>query len=114
IFITSALMSSVGDDLNLSLVLAHEMAHIIAKHTGQTPTAQLELEADRMALVLMQNAGLDIGKAIGFWRDEIHPHIELQNTSGTHPSINERYENFRKEQARIQAIVERGQELGFE
>ena len=114
IFITSALMHSVGDDVNLSLVLAHEMSHIIASHTDQVPSAALELEADRMALVLMQNAGLDIDRAISFWRGASHPHAGLQGTSKTHPSITARYENFRKEQRRVRKLVGKGKALDFE
>jgi len=113
VFVTSALMTSVRDDVNLSLVLAHEMSHIIAGHAGLTPSAKLELEADRMALVLMQNAGLDIEAAIKFWREASHPHARLQDTSKTHPSIAERYENFRVEQARIKAQISKGQKLTF-
>lgn len=113
IFITSALMSAVGDDVNLSLVLAHEMGHVIAGHAGQTPTETLELEADRMALVLMQNAGLDIGAAIEFWDEAAHPHIGLQDNSETHPSITARYENFRKEQSRIKRQLSKGETLSF-
>ncbi len=113
IFMTSALMKSVGDDINLSLVLAHEMAHIIAGHKDQVPSTKLELEADRMALILMHNAGLNVDKAIEFWRDAVHPHRDLQNKSDTHPSITARYENFRSEQSRIQKLIVNGQKLKF-
>ena len=57
VLITSALMLAVPDDTNLALVIAHEMAHVIAGHVGQFPTQEMELEADRMALVLMARAG---------------------------------------------------------
>ncbi len=113
VFITSSLMKTVGDDVNLSLVLAHEMAHVIADHIQRVPSAELELEADRMALVLMQNAGLNIDRAIEFWRDASHPHDNLQNTANTHPSILARYENFREEQKRILHQLANGQDLSF-
>jgi len=35
VFITSALMRSVPDDTNLALVIAHEMAHVIADHINE-------------------------------------------------------------------------------
>jgi len=114
VFVTSALVKSVGDDVNLSLVLAHEMAHIIAGHNQLTPSAALELEADRMALVLMHNAGLDIHKAVAFWRDASHPHTPLQNSSATHPSIAARYENFQTELLRIEEQLARGETLTFQ
>jgi len=113
ILVTSALMKSVTDDINLSLILAHEMSHIIAGHMHLEPSSALELEADRMALVLMQNAGLDIDKAIQFWQQTRHPHSGLQNTSATHPSLNARYENFRKEQRRIKKLVSKGRMISF-
>lgn len=113
IVITSALLNSVEDDIKLSLILAHEMSHIIAGHMQLTPSAALELEADRMALVLMQNAGLDIDKAISFWQESRHPHPSLQNASSTHPSLTARYENFRKEQRRIKRAMSKGETLGF-
>lgn len=113
IFVTSALMNSVGDDVNLSLVLAHEMSHVIAGHAEFTPSAKLELEADRMALVLMHNAGLDIDNAIDFWREASHPHLTLQNTSATHPSITARYENFLAERKRIKKQISKGSKLTF-
>ena len=103
IIITSELMKTVPDDVNLALIIAHEMAHAIKGH--QHRNKSLELEADRMALMMMARAGYDIDRAISYWRDALHPHAELQETSKTHPSIAERYENFRKEQLRINALI---------
>ena len=97
LLITSALIQSVPDDTHLTLVIAHEMSHVIAGHAGQNPTQALELEADRMALVLMARAGYDIETAVGYWKDAAHPH----DGGGSHPSTRERYENFQKELDRI-------------
>ncbi len=111
IIITSELMKTVPDDVNLALIIAHEMAHAIKGH--QRRDKSLELKADRMALVMMTRAGYDIDRAISYWRDALHPHAELQETSKTHPSINERYENFRKEQRRIEKLKTLGKALKF-
>ena len=113
VLITSALMQTVPDDVNLALIIAHEMAHAIAGHIDETPSKALELEADRMALVLMDNAGYNIDAAIDYWAEASHPHRDLQDNSESHPSIMARFENFKKERARISDIRARGEDLGF-
>jgi len=112
VIITSELMKIVPDDVNLALIIAHEMAHAIEGH--QRKSKDLELKADRMALVMMTRAGYDIARAISYWRDAVHPHAEFQETSSTHPSIKERYENFRREQKRIKNSQARGTALAFD
>lgn len=101
VLITSALMRSVPDDTNLALVIAHEMAHVIAGHFNQLPTQALELEADRMALVLMARAGYDIDAAVAYWDSAIHPHEGGSISQSSHPSTQARYENFQVELKRI-------------
>jgi len=112
ILITSALMRSVPDDTNLALVIAHEMAHVIAGHTEITPSQALELEADRMALVLMARAGYDIDAAVTYWETNEHPHDGGSQAESSHPSTRARYENFRDELARIRK-VDTIEALGF-
>jgi len=114
IFITSELMRLMRDDVNLALIVAHEMSHAIAGHVDLEPSAKLELEADRMALVLMENAGYNIDDAITFWADAAHPHRNLQDNSGSHPTIIARYENLKKERARIANIRARHETLNFD
>ena len=101
VLITSALMRSVPDDTNLALVIAHEMSHVIAGHFTQAPSQALELEADRMALVLMARAGFDIDAAVGFWENAAHPHDGGAATQNSHPTTQARYKNFQKELKRI-------------
>lgn len=103
VLITSALMRSVPDDTNLALVIAHEMAHVIAGHFDQVPTQALELEADRMALVLMARAGYDVESAVEYWESAVHPHEGGSKAQSSHPSTRERYENFQAELKRIKA-----------
>jgi len=85
----------------------------LASHQGQVPSQALELSADRMALVMMENAGYDIDAAINYWRRGIHPHRRQQDNSDTHPSIEARYKNFQTERDRIRALQKTGQTLGF-
>ena len=101
VLITSALMRSVPDDTNLALVIAHEMSHVIAGHFTQAPSQDLELEADRMALVLMARGGYDIEAAVGFWERAAHPHEGGNTTQNSHPTTQARYKNFQKELRRI-------------
>lgn len=111
IIITSELMKTVSDDVNLALIIAHEMAHAIDGHHHKEKA--LELKADRMALMLMTRADYDIDRAIDYWRDAIHPHADYQDISKTHPTIAERYENFREELARIKKLKAAGKEMSF-
>ena len=111
VYITSELMRTVPDDVNLALVVAHELAHAIAGH--QTKSKALELQADRMALVLMARAGFETQRAIEFWREMAHPHADYQNSSQTHPSITERYEGFNAAQERLDDLAASGTPLTF-
>jgi len=104
IFMTSALMRAVPDDTNLALVIAHEMAHVIAGHSKQPPSQALELEADRMALVLMARAGYDIDAAVNFWKNAAHPHEGGNAAESSHPTTSARFQNFKKELERIRKI----------
>ncbi len=114
VLVTSQLMRNIPDNVNLALIIAHEMGHAIAGHTDQSKSKKLELKADRMALVLMQRAGYDINAAISYWQRANHPHADFQRSSKTHPSISERYENFKSEQGRIQKRLGEGKELTFD
>ena len=111
IIITSELMKTVPDDVNLALIIAHEMAHAIKGH--QRKKKSLELKADRMALIMMARADYDIDRAISYWQDAVHPHAKHQETSKTHPTISERYENFREEQKRIEKLKTAKTKLRF-
>lgn len=114
VMITSALMKTVPDDVNLALIIAHEMSHIIARHKGELQGQNLELEADRMALVLMENAGYDIDAAIDYWQRAYHPHRSAQGQSRSHPSIDARLLNFTTERARIRRQQAQGLPLTFQ
>jgi len=113
VLITSQLMRTVPDNVNLALIIAHEMGHAIAGHVDEDKSKALELKADRMALVLMERAGYDINAAISYWQRANHPHADFQRSSKTHPSIAERYENFKTEQARIEKLKAESKPLGF-
>ncbi|WP_418152393.1 M48 family metalloprotease [Litorimonas sp. RW-G-Af-16] len=113
VLMTSALMRTVPDDVNLALIVAHEMAHVIAGHQGLPPSQAIELEADRMALVLMTQAGYEIDDAIAYWQAAAHPLRERQDNSSSHPSIKARLDNFNAERKRIRQLQKTNTPLGF-
>lgn len=117
VWITSQLMRTVDDDVNLSLIVAHEMAHAIAGHMSNyknpRPRKELELTADRMAMVMMARADLDLDRALSFWEDAPQPYYEQQDRSLTHPSIDERIDNLKAVLARIKKARAEGAELDF-
>lgn len=114
LLITSELLRKTDNENDLAMFVAHEMAHAIAKHVEDTPSKTLELEADRMGLVLMARAGFDIDTAIANWPDRPHPHFSNPETNSTHPSEAQRLENFQATHLKIRAKLKVGEELTFD
>lgn len=116
IHVTSELVRQFKDDNSLALVIAHELAHAVAAYSNsplsKTSRKQLELEADRMALIMMARAGYDMDAAITYWQNRDHPHPA--GHSETHPDLGARLENFRKTQDWISRKLARGDTLTFE
>ncbi len=112
VWITSELIRSEPEDAALALVIAHEMAHAIAGHTDRTPSTALELEADRMGLIMLARAGYDIESAVRSWDNATHPHGEPR-ASSIHPDIHERRNNFNAVKVHINAQRRAGKALTF-
>ena len=73
--ITSALIDFVASDDELAAVAAHELAHNLLGHpTGSATTRKsksitaTEIEADRLSMWLLTNAGYDAQAAVRFWQ----------------------------------------------
>lgn len=75
--VTSAMMEYVGDDDELAAVVAHELAHNLLAHRIRLSTVKrrkmqatlaTEIEADRLSVWLMTNAGYDPNAALRFWK----------------------------------------------
>lgn len=118
VFITSALMRTVQNDVHLALIVAHEMAHAIEGHLQLSPIdaerKALELRADSMALVMLARAGFNIDEAVAYWTRADNPQRQSQSRSETHPSITERLENFESVQRAVRQAKLRGETLGGE
>ena len=63
IFVTTGLMEHI-DDLPLSLIIAHELAHNVLGHVGEEISTDNEQAADRWAVFILARAGLDYEKAV--------------------------------------------------
>lgn len=63
VYVTSGMLAGF-DDLALSLVIAHEMAHNVLGHVDMDIAESRELEADRWALYLLKVADIDYEKAV--------------------------------------------------
>ncbi len=76
VVVFKAVVDATPDDAELSAVLAHELAHNILGHpsaldaTGREVrrVRATEIEADRLAVWLMANAGYDPAAAVRFWQ----------------------------------------------
>lgn len=149
-FVTASLLALLeGDEGALCGVLAHEVAHVLARHAGEQMAAalllqavavllgldpsaisapahllalhssrRLELEADRVGLILLARAGYDPSHFLhamvrmAQFRREHEPPIpgllrRLLNLLSTHPSEEERVQNLLAHMPRAREEYER-------
>ena len=96
IFVTTGLMEHI-DDLPLSLIIAHELAHNVLGHVGEKISTDNEQAADRWAVFILARAGLDYEKAV------------LDPLSiGENEDAEKRVGNFKKVIAEIKKLQEQG------
>jgi predicted Zn-dependent protease len=60
----SGLLPLIHDDAELAFAVAHEIAHCLAGHALESASAICEIEADRLAVLVMTKAGYDPRGAI--------------------------------------------------
>jgi hypothetical protein len=91
--VTLRLAASVAADDELAAVVAHELAHNILRHPAQLAAIRstdlvrrTEIEADRLSVWLLADAGYDPRAAIRFWERHKKPLIR----AATHPPRRER------------------------
>lgn len=109
IWITSGLLQEVSDDTRVAYILAHEMAHALRHETGER-TPAIELDADRIGLILLARAGYEPSDLASFWAEQVYlwDGGNADNKSGghhdsrsfaeaqskSHPDIKRRADNF--------------------
>ena len=85
--VNSAMLNVIGEDDELAALVAHELAHIVLRHPERLTAAHVsrgmfsifgrnarlirrtEIEADRLSVVLLANAGYDPMAAARLWRN---------------------------------------------
>lgn len=125
--VSGALVEFSGNDDELALIIAHELAHNILGHRARLDAAgvsrgllagfgknrtrirETELEADRHALHLMARAGYDITVAPAFWERFGRKTGAGFLSDGTHAGWRERVTRAQAEIARIEAQRAAGQ-----
>ncbi|HEY0115070.1 MAG TPA: M48 family metallopeptidase [Allosphingosinicella sp.] len=117
--LTSAMVEFARDDHELAAFIAHELAHNVLRHRLRLNAAgvergllanfgrsarlfrETELEADRMAIYLMERAGFDPRAAVRLWVRQSQNASRFPS-SGTHPAWSARIAAM---EAEIQAIA---------
>ena len=107
IIVTNSLMRSV-DDLALSLIIGHELAHNILGEKPGISIAEREAEADRWAIFLMARAGLDYNKAVRKFAAVTPPH---GSRVLLHDVQKARFRAFRKVASEVKALQRSGEPL---
>ncbi len=119
--ITSRLVDYIANDDELAALLAHELAHNLLDHRERLNAMQVnrgffgqfgksagriratEVEADRLSVWLMANAGYDPGAAIAFWTRYGGQHGKGIFSPSTHYRWQKRVALFEEEMAKIAA-----------
>lgn len=121
--ITSTMLAFMADDHELAAILAHEMAHNLLAHRKRLNAAGIErglmqqlgrnarltlateIEADRLSIWLMANAGFDPTGAIRFWTRYGNQRGKGIFSAPTHYRWKKRVGLFEEEMARLGATV---------
>ena len=121
--ITSSLADYVMDDDELAAIAAHELAHNLLKHRERLDAMDVnrgffgqfgksagrikatEIEADRLSVWLMANAGYDPEAAIRFWTRYGREHGKGILSASTHYRWRKRVGLFEEEIAAMEAAV---------
>lgn len=120
--VTSSLAEYAGGDDELAAIAAHELAHNLLNHTARLNTQKVnrgffgqfgksakrikdtEIEADRLSVWLMANAGYDPGGAIRFWTRFGKQYGKGIFSASTHYRWKKRVGLFEEEIAKMNAM----------
>ena len=121
VIMTTGLLGFTQDEDELAIIVAHEMAHLILRHTDRLQAQGVprgerrregrnaslvratEEEADRLGLKLAWAAGYDVSAAIPFWLRFYAKYDRGLQLFRTHPSIRAREKLIRETLAEIGA-----------
>lgn len=93
IWMTSSLLQTESEDVRIAYIIAHEMAHAL-HHEKSERTPSIELDADRIGLILLARAGYDPAELARFWAEQLYLFDGGNNESESHPDLKQRAENF--------------------
>lgn len=118
--ITVGLMNFTPDEDELASIVAHELAHNVLGHrakldriTKSRTKAILatEVDADKLSVWMMANAGFDPNAAIRFWQRRGPSSSMGIFSSGTHPRWQDRIEVIQAEIHKIEQAKKIGESL---
>jgi beta-barrel assembly-enhancing protease len=119
--VTSALAEYAAEEGELAAIVAHELAHNILQHRSRLDAAKIsrgfgrqfgksrkailttEIEADRLSIWLLANAGYDPSATLSFWQRYRRKHGGGFLSDGTHLSWKKRIAIMRTEADQILA-----------
>ncbi len=115
--ISAGLVEQADTDDALAAVLAHELAHNVLRHRARLESVrggrrdrlfwsrEIEIEADRFALRLLDRAGFSVDAAIGFWTDYARRLARDTSGRGSHPDWRARLAAMRDEARLIHNVA---------
>jgi len=93
IWMTSGLLQQVSEDVRVAYIMAHEMAHALRHESGER-TPKIELDADRIGLILLARAGYNPASLASFWAEQLYLFDGGNEESESHPDLKRRADNF--------------------
>lgn len=127
--VSTPMLAFIRNENELAVLLAHEFAHNILRHAARLDAQKVprsllgqfgrnaqrirvtEIEADRLSVYLLANAGYDATLAPAFWDRLIRAHGGGIFASPTHPGRRERLQLLVDELARVELLPEVGELL---
>lgn len=107
IWMTSGLLRNVRDDTQVAYIMAHEMAHALEDDQNGDGTVNrspsIELEADRVGLILLARAGYEPEKLATFWAQQLNFFDGGEHGNESHPTLKKRANNYALTLSYIQA-----------